>query len=291
MSTTKPSKTTTTNSFTVFKPFVLKSGEVFINKRKEYNHLFFLISGKAIVSNLETIGNIVKAGDFFFIPVSSEMLCEAVSPCNAVIFSYSEYANIYEQIYFRGLCNLCATMGDHFRIMQMNSFIYWFMDSLKDYFQYELDKTEIQKVKHEEFFCLLTASYTKKQLASFFYPVIGKSFEFRKFIFDNYLKVKNIEELIQLQGITRKTFDRQFTDEFGVPAYQWILNQKAKHIRFALAETQDKMSDIMNRYGFVIAPHFTRFCKEQFNHSPLKLRKYLQERRLNALEYCKSTLE
>jgi len=292
MLTTEPLIGYTTKSLTGFNMSTLKPGEIFENEHKEYNHLFFLIKGKAIISNLETIGYIINTGDFFFIPISSEILCEAVYPCDIIIFSYpDEYYSIYEQDYFRGLWKLSGAMDYSFEPIRMNPPISLFMDGFKDYFKYRLDQTEISKFKQEEFFCLLTLSYPKEKIVSLFYPAIGKSLEFRRFIFENYLKVKNVEELIQLCDATRKTFDRQFLDEFGVSAYQWILSQRAKHVRFSLAETDDKMKIIMERYGFTIASHFTRFCWEQFDYAPLKFRKHLKEKKNLTLERCKLILD
>ncbi|GHU08849.1 hypothetical protein FACS189431_5840 [Alphaproteobacteria bacterium] len=99
---------------------------------------------------------------------------------------------------------------------------------------------------------------------------------------EQYLSVKNIDELVKLSGLKRKTFDRQFNDEFGMPPYQWILKQKAKHIYYALSETNEQMQEIMKRYGFTIAPHFTRFCKDYFNATPLELRKRFRITKMNS---------
>jgi AraC-like DNA-binding protein len=113
-------------------------------------------------------------------------------------------------------------------------------------------------------------------MEAFFHPIVGRAIDFRNFILENYLKVRNIGDLVELSGVKRKTFDRQFIAEFRIPPYQWILKQKAKHIRYALSETNEQMQEVMRKYGFLIAPHFTRFCKDNFNCTPLELRKRLR---------------
>ncbi|MDR0430935.1 MAG: AraC family transcriptional regulator [Tannerellaceae bacterium] len=268
------------NSTSTFKSQKLTHGDLLHNSQPDSNHLFFLLEGEAIFNNIDVIGKNIQSGTFFFIPFSSEMTIEAVSTCKFIIFSFDNFVTIYEQIYFRELSPFCNQTEQNFEIIRMNPSITYFINDIAKSLELDFDQTEIQQLKHEELICLLSSTYTAEEMASIFYPIAGKSYDFRKLILKNYLKIKNIEDLVQCTGLKRKTFDRQFTNEFNVAPYQWILNQKAKHIKYALSETTDKMSCIMKKYGFSIAPHFTRFCREQFGFSPMELRKKLQRARL-----------
>ncbi|MDR1500555.1 MAG: helix-turn-helix transcriptional regulator [Tannerellaceae bacterium] len=118
-------------------------------------------------------------------------------------------------------------------------------------------------------------------MANLFYPIIGKSFDFRTLIMDNYLKIHHVDELAHLSGMGRTNFDSKFKEEFGTSPHQWIMKQKAKHVRNGLAEPDATFSDIMRKYNFNSATHFTRFCKQQFGCTPTDMVRQLRESESN----------
>ncbi|MDR1938929.1 MAG: AraC family transcriptional regulator [Tannerellaceae bacterium] len=263
-----------------FRQYRLKEDYIYDSMYKDCNQIFFLLEGQMVVNSSEALGKIVSEGEFFFLPTSADMSCKALSPCNFLVFFFDRLINTCDRAYFRELWGLCSQMEYKFKIVAMRHPLLDFAHSLITHFSQLIDVSEYQHVKYEEFLYLLRSVYSKEEMAAIFYPIAGKSIDFRKFVMENYLKVKNIHGLVSLSGLKRKTFDRQFFDEFGQPPYQWVLKQKAKHIRYALSETNDQMQEIMKKYGFVIAPHFTRFCKDYFKCTPLELRKRLRMEKL-----------
>ncbi|MDR1556341.1 MAG: AraC family transcriptional regulator [Tannerellaceae bacterium] len=243
---------------------------------KHCNQIFLLLEGSLVVNSSEALGKTVRKGEFFFIPISADMSCRALSPCNMLLLFFNQIQQTCEKAYFRELWGLYPQEEWHFQVITMRRPLLRFIHDLTTHFRQLVDVPTYQHIKYEEFLYLLRLTYTKKEMVALFHPIIGKSIDFRRFVLENYLKVKNISELVKLSGLKRKTFDRQFSDEFEIPPYQWVLKQKAKHIRYALSETNDQMQEIMKKYGFIIAPHFTRFCKDYFNCTPLELRKRLR---------------
>lgn len=276
MSNSILTKKHSTKSSLIFKLLELKPNELFQNKQPDYNHLFFLLHGNTSINCTEATGKYLHSGEFFFIPFSTELTIKAIEASKFIVFSFDNFSNIYEQIYFRELWNICSDTAYSFKTNQMNPVLSRFMSDVEYNLKLDFNRAEIQQLKHEELFCVMTSSYTREEMAAIFHPIVGKSYDFRKLILKNYLNVKNIEEMVSLTCLKRKTFDRQFINEFNTSPYQWILNKKAMHVRYTLSETNDKMGNIMKKYGFSIAPHFTRFCKEQFGFSPMELRKQLQ---------------
>ncbi|MDR1258211.1 MAG: helix-turn-helix transcriptional regulator [Tannerellaceae bacterium] len=139
----------------------------------------------------------------------------------------------------------------------------------------------MHEIKHQELFLILHSQYPREELANLFYPIIGKSFDFRTLIMDNYLKIHHIDELAHLSGMGRTNFDSKFKEEFGTSPHQWILKQKAKHVRNSLAEPEATFSDVMRKYNFNSATHFTRFCKQQFGCTPTELVRRLHQSELS----------
>jgi AraC-like DNA-binding protein len=267
-------------SNTGFEQYKLIAGELFRFKQKKYNQLFFLLKGKLVVNSSEVLGRIVSEGEFFFLPIPADISLKALLPCNLVIFFFDQFRNSCERNYIRDLRPICTQNKYQFQVMDMRYPLPWLINNMTTYLDKFKDNTEYQQVKYEEFFYLLRTMYSKEEMAALFYPIVGESIEFRKFIMANYLQSRNIHELAGLSGLKRKTFDRQFYEEFGETPHKWVLKQKAKHIRYALSETNDSIQDIMKKYGFAIPAHFTRFCRDYFNCTPLELRKRLKMEKL-----------
>jgi AraC-like DNA-binding protein len=259
-----------------FKYHKIAEGQTYHSEYETHNQLFFLLEGKMLLQSSEVLGQVVGEGEFFFLPISADMSCRAMSPCSCVIFFFNRLKNSCERNYFRELWNLCAEKEYQFQTVAMKPFLSQFIGDITKYFKQMEGVTDYYQVKYEELLYLLRSIYAREEMARIFHPIVGRSLDFRRFILENYLKIRNIHGLVRLSGLKRKTFDRQFNDEFGETPYQWLLRQKAKHIRYALSETNDQMQEIMKKYGFVIAPHFTRFCKEYFECTPLELRKRLR---------------
>ncbi|MDR1499651.1 MAG: AraC family transcriptional regulator [Tannerellaceae bacterium] len=262
-----------------FKRCKLKEGEKYYSEYDGYNKMVFVLRGRLALYCSEVLGEVVHTGKFFFLPISARMSCEALTQCSFVVLFFDRCLNRCEDNYIRDLAPICYQNEFTFTLMSTRPLVQAFIrNTVNDAKQFcEIkEKEEYHAVKFEELFYLLRAVYSKEEMASLFYPIVGQSIYFRKFVLENYLKVKNIHGLVRISGMKRKTFDRQFIDEFRQTPHQWVLKQKSKHVRYALLETDDKMNEIMLRYGFTISTHFTRFCKDYLDNTPVELRKRLR---------------
>jgi AraC-like DNA-binding protein len=122
--------------------------------------------------------------------------------------------------------------------------------------------------------------YSKEQLAQLFYPIVGQSLDFKAFVLDNYLRARNIQELTNLAMMGRSSFDIKFKKEFGMSPGQWLLKQKAKHIKIQMAMPGVTVSDIMMKFDFNSPTHFSRFCSQHFGCPPAKMIAALQAEEL-----------
>ncbi|MDR1344594.1 MAG: AraC family transcriptional regulator [Tannerellaceae bacterium] len=262
-----------------FRNHKLKEREKYQSEYGNCNQIIYLIKGNLIIYSNEILGKEVKTGEIFFLPISSVLSCEALTPCNFLIVYFNRFINQCEVNFAADLSAICDRNKFTFHTINIRppllAFIRNTIASLKQLDGYK----EFHQLKYEELFYVLRLTYEKKELAPLLHTVAGRSVEFRMFILDQYLKVKSISELVHLSGMKRKTFDRQFQEEFEDTPYHWILTQKSKHVLYALSETNDKMQTIMAKYGFNIPPHFTRFCKDYFNYPPMALRRQLRLQR------------
>jgi AraC-like DNA-binding protein len=262
----------------------LKQKEKYHSEYGRYNYALCLMKGRLVVYSNEALGRTVNAGEMIFFPVSSIMSCEALLPSNFTVIFFKRFTNFCERNYVKELCPLRSQNPYPLSPLELNNTMRDFISDALLYHK-KLDKyEEYHSLKCEEFLYLLRTLYDREDVAAFMHPIVSRSVDFRLFVMGNYLKVKNVRELVKISNMKRKTFDREFTEEFGETPYKWLLRQKSKHVRYDLSETNDHMQDIMRRYGFSIPPHFTRFCKDYFGNTPLALRRRLRlERNINLM--------
>ena len=129
----------------------------------------------------------------------------------------------------------------------------------------------LHEMKHKELFMLLRGFYTKMEIASLFYEIIGQSFDFRKFIYKNHANVGTLNELISLSNMSRTAFMKKFREEFNETAYQWMLKQISVRIIRYLADPHVTIKEIMDKFGFTSYSNFNRFCKSHYNCTPREL--------------------
>ncbi|MDR1980464.1 MAG: AraC family transcriptional regulator [Tannerellaceae bacterium] len=260
-----------------FKYAEIMENESLYLRNKEFHYIIFLLDGDISINCNEFRNNILKRNQFILISKTAESHLKTLTPCKVLLFSFSALKTVCEKQAFQSYWKLYPKIQYKFTPLSLRDPLTDFLDLLKKCLTDGIDCTHLHDLKHQELFLLLRAYYEKEELANFFYPIVGKSFDFRSLIMENYLKVHRVDELASLSGMGRTNFDNKFKEEFGISPHQWILKQKAKHVRHSLAEPNCIFSDIMRKYNFNSATHFTRFCKQQFGCTPTELMKQLQE--------------
>jgi AraC-like DNA-binding protein len=254
----------------------MEKGEFFTTGTKDHNHILFILGGDIYISCNEFTRRIIRRNEFVFVPIAADVIGVATSACRVMFFSFHTCHDFFPSAYLKSLINSAASGKHTFPALRINKPLDTFFDTLIHYLERGINSPVLHEIKHKEFFTILQSFYKPKKVAEFLHPIIGKSPEFRGKILSIYRKVETIDDFATLMNSNPKLFSREFRDEFGLSPYQWLLNQKAKHVHFSLAESDKDLSVIRQEHGFKFSGHFTRFCKNQFNCTPLQLRKKLQ---------------
>ncbi len=247
--------------------------DILVAGNKDYNYLLFLIEGKICISCNEFINTELNEGEFILVPIAADVVCKGSSICKVLLFRFDEIYNFTEKNYMGNLIEMCSKISHIFNPLPIRDPLDKFISNVLLYLKQGMNNPILHKIKCDELFILIRSFYKLEEIASLFHPLIGNSLRFRTEILRTYRKVDSLENFAEKLKMEKRTFSRQFKEEFGVSPYQWLLNQKAKHIRFSLVESKQPLEAIRKEYGFKFPGHFTRFCKEQFNCSPLKLRR------------------
>lgn len=248
-------------------------------QNKDYHHLIFFLKGEALISSNEYRNRSIKSNEFILIPKSTDFSCRIISVSDIVIFTFNSFPGVCNKLELQSLTHYRDKIQYDFEPTVIRPYLKRFLNTLIEYLQCGMNCKHMHEVKQLELFLLLRGFYKKEELANLFYPIIGQSIDFRSLVMENYLKVDHVDELAQIARMGRTNFNNKFREEFGTSPHQWILKQKAKHVRFKLSEPGSTLSDVMRIYKFNSATHFTRFCKQQFGCTPTDLLRQLNSGR------------
>ena len=264
-----------------FRYFEVGRGSQINFQNNNHHHVVFMLEGSVKANCNEFKDQHVAEKQFIFLPKLSNSYLNSEEPCKIIVFSFMSLKTTNEKHAFQSYWRLFPNVTYSFAPLTFESPLIEFFDLLLLYLKKNLNVAYLHDLKHQELFLILNLQYAKEDLAGFFYPIIGKSFDFRSMVMDNYLKIRHIDELARMSGMGRTNFDNKFKEEFGSSPHQWILKQKAKHVKQSLIEPDTTFSDVMRKYGFNSATHFTRFCKQQFGCTPSELVKQMRKEKEN----------
>lgn len=128
-------------------------------------------------------------------------------------------------------------------------------------------------IKIAELFFLLRGYYTKDELAGFFRPLLSADAVFTDFVWRNYRNARNVSELAEMSNYGLSTFKAKFRKIFGVPALQWLNEQKSKNIYHELNCSNKSLKQISSDHHFSSVSHLNTFCKEKLGSTPGKIRR------------------
>ena len=93
----------------------------------------------------------------------------------------------------------------------------------------------------------------------------------------NYTSPVSLTELAYLSGRSLASFKRDFLAIYNMPPSKWIRKKRLDKAKEILKNTSIAVSDICYSLGYENPAHFSRIFKEQFGHSPTKVRREGQE--------------
>jgi len=162
-------------------------------------------------------------------------------------------------------------------ILKFTPIISAYVESLKWFLNMNFkDHTLYICIKTRELFYLMSICYTHGERSLFFRNLASRDKDFSDFIYQNYRKVKSVNELASLSCYSRSGFEKRFRKTFGVPASHWITLRKAADIYHEIRRSRKSIKQICFDHGFSSLSHFHKFCKSKFGLPPGYIRKQTQ---------------
>lgn len=158
-----------------------------------------------------------------------------------------------------------------FRPLRITDALYGFAELMEEYIRKGIKCRFLHGLKQKELFVIMGAEFSDRDLAELFYPIVGGNGDFKTRIIESYRYGLDVNELANKFGMSYTPFLRRFKKEFNETVQEWMLKQKAKHIKLRLSIPTTTISDIIKAFNFTDASHFVRFCRKYYGCTPTEL--------------------
>ena len=249
----------------------LGSGEQIMYGSVNNNHLLFFWEGSCTLTCNQFVDREFKAGEMVLVPRMAVVTGKVISPLKFVDMAFTTPLSGCDKLALQAQRPLCEQLTYDFQPIQIRYPLSAFLDLLVYCLKNGMNCAHFHELKHKEVFFYFRGFYTKREVATLFYPIIAKSFDFREFVYDNAPKCTSLAQLVEMSNMSRRSFYRKFTNEFDIAPRDWMLKQICQRIIHDLTQPDTTISDIIDRFDFSSAASFNRFCQRHFQLTPKQL--------------------
>lgn len=235
-----------------------------------FNFIYFVINGIFKISASFIDGEtIIPSGHFFLL--SGEQTCKinVEEECHLIIFKFTSIISPYNIPFFQNLSTKKKKSHPYqFTTLPINKSLTYLLKVISNGLHSNLEEYHFHLYCHGLLNIALRKTYSSDELLSIFYNIIDDRLEFRSKILQNYTKAHNVNELVNLMGMSKQTFLKAFEKEYGTDVKQWFTENKKKFVLMNLAIPDISVKDLMFRCGFHTPSNFTRFFQQHFKCTP-----------------------
>ena len=255
-----------------FESLHMVKGESHTFEEVEAYTLVFLISGKVLISCNEFIDIPLHSGQMGIWPMNSKCSWKVLSDVSSIVLRGKDDNVPCDKIAMERRAGSWHDAIPAFPILSIKERLMEFIVSVMKYLDDGVSCPYMYTAKQKELSMIFRSYYSTEELVQFFFPTVRRTPEFETFVMNNYLKMKGVQEFVDLSGMNLSTFNRKFKAHFKQSPYQWLIQQKSKHIYHDLSATNKTFASIAREYNFSDASHFNRYCKTMFGSSPSTIR-------------------
>lgn len=269
----------------IFYSLHLMPGDFYEIADRKVNYLLFLIEGEIQIKSTLFDKTIIHKDEVVFIPRTHIGSCKATEDTTLLIHQFDNSPCQPEFCIIKIFHHRKKEREEntsHSFILSVSPVIRAFTDAVMHYLNEDKKQTlsvAVWHLKHKELIQLFRYSYHETELYYFFHSMTGYDLPFKNKVTKYYPFAHNANELARLCGYGQSTFQRLFQKEFKKTVYQWMIEQKAKHILYQIQKEQTSFKEIANGFNFPSPAHFCRFCIKYLGDTPSNLRKSTMNRR------------
>ena len=246
------------------------------------NKTIFVIKGSLQFSFGDTVDRDISMGKMLLLSAGSQYSSCATEDCVFLVMRLHNSKRLCDCF---SLDLLLHEEKSDFKpglyLLDINERVENFLTSLIICMDEGLKCTYYFELKAKEYYFLLRAYYTKKDLLKFFYPLLSNDISFSELVIKNHYKAKTVQELAELAHYSLSGFQKRFKKVFGISAYHWMKDERSKSVFHQINSTEKSFKEISEEYGFSSPSHFNDFCKTNFGMTPGRIRRSKSARSSN----------
>ena len=249
-----------------------RTGSVLSYKFSEkYNHLFFLVEGECTFNCNGFRDRKIKGGEMVLIPRAATFSGRVIQSAKWLQMTFSLPHSGCDRLVLEGYQSYCSMIDYDFQPLDIREPLTKFIDLMIFYLRSGMNCGHLHEMKHAELFFSLRGFYKKEEIATLFYPLIGKPLSFREQIAKWQNQEHSLTQLAADLNMSQIAFLRKFKEEFNETYFRWEMRRKCDRILADMTIPNITIKEVMSRHGFYAAPNFNRFCKTNFGCTPTEL--------------------
>ena len=249
-----------------------RTGSVLSYKFSEkYNHLFFLVEGECTFNCNGFRDRKIKGGEMILIPRAATFSGRVTQSAKWLQMTFSLPHSGCDRLVLEGYQSYCSMIDYDFQPLDIREPLTKFIDLMIFYLRSGMNCGHLHEMKHAELFFSLRGFYKKEEIATLFYPLIGKPLSFREQIAKWQNQEHSLTQLAADLNMSQIAFLRKFKEEFNETYFRWEMRRKCDRILADMTIPNITIKEVMSRHGFYAAPNFNRFCKTNFGCTPTEL--------------------
>jgi AraC-like DNA-binding protein len=135
-------------------------------------------------------------------------------------------------------------------------------------------KQELLRLKFFELLYYLSHSPENAEFVRFLYNLKRREkSDLLEVMKTHFMAPLNIEQYARLSGRSLSTFNREFTETFGISPGKWLRQQRLKRAYFLLTHSDYSVTDVCFESGYQNLSHFIQVFKKAYGITPKQLAK------------------
>lgn len=245
--------------------------------------IFFVITGSVCLKKNNKETHSILSQEMFMTQFDNSFEITTLEQTHLLICYVPMETWFVEQKWIDNLVPQDENTSDKFFKLRVKKVVIRYLSLLDIYLKEGIYPSYFFELKRQELFFLLFFHYRGKDLAQFLQCILSNDIQFKKFVMNNYLVAKNVQELAKFANYSTSGFIKKFQKCFNESPYKWMQKQKAKLISVEICRGIKSLQEIANEYKFSSYQHFSVFCKEQLGATPTEI---LSRNRLKESRNC-----
>lgn len=239
----------------------------------DFSVIAFLLKGELRVSGAGFQPFAVHENQMFVIPSHTDHRIEVLRDCMGVrLYIIGNNLDFCSRIVSEELMRKQAQGPCSLHALPMVPVLTTFVRQMETYTRDQLLCCDIHTLKQRELSALLQAYYRPSVLRGFLAMLYRSHESFLDKVMVLAHSYLNIEQMAERLNMSRSTFVRNFTDQFGEPPSRWLTNVRTRDLFHELRDTDSSFEDVAEKLRFSSQQSMTTFCRNNIGATPTQVR-------------------